>query len=196
MQKQKNTHRAKLLRTVIRTVVIVLIAGALGINIYALNAQRLAGDPVPMPMGVGATVVLSGSMEPELSTGDLLFIKSADSYSVGDVVVFCNGKTAVVHRIIEMGDEGIITQGDANNIPDDPIQLSQIKGIVVASIPFVGYLINVIKTPIGTVILLGVAIWLLEASFKKDKKKDDDKLQDIREEIERLKQMNSTNNQN
>jgi signal peptidase len=190
------------IKTILRTALLSIAALIVGLNVYSLNASRLAGDLVPMPMGVGATVVLSGSMEPTLSTGDLLIIAKQDSYQVDDVVVFQANRMAVVHRIVELyekpvqGEDGeeiqqmAITQGDANNTPDDPIQVSQIKGTVVFRLPIVGYLINMIKTPIGTILILGLAIFLLERSFHKEREKDQDKLDAIRREIEKLKQQN------
>lgn len=192
----------KHLKTILRTTLLVLVALIVGLNVYTLNASRLTGDMVPMPLGVGATVVLSGSMEPTLSTGDLLIIAKQDSYQVDDVVVFQANRMAVVHRIVELyekpvqGEDGeeiqqmAITQGDANNTPDDPIQVSQIKGTVVFRLPIVGYLINMIKTPIGTILILALAIFLLERSFHKEREKDQDKLEAIRREIEKLKQQN------
>lgn len=192
----------KHLKTILRTTLLVLVALIVGLNVYTLNASRITGDMVPMPLGVGATVVLSGSMEPTLSTGDLLIIAKQDSYQVDDVVVFQANRMAVVHRIVELyekpvqGEDGeeiqqmAITQGDANNTPDDPIQVSQIKGTVVFRLPIVGYLINMIKTPIGTILILALAIFLLERSFHKEREKDQDKLEAIRREIEKLKQQN------
>lgn len=190
----------KHVKTIVRTALLSVAALIVGLNVYTMNASRLAGDLVPMPLGVGATVVLSGSMEPTLSTGDLLIIAEQESYGVDDVVVFQNNRMAVVHRIIEIKEETVegedgeeiqmiaITQGDANNTPDDPIQLSQIKGTVVMSIPLVGYLVNMIKTPLGTILILAAAVFLLERSFHKEKEKDLDKLEEIRCEIERLKE--------
>ena len=58
---------------------------------------------------------------------------------------------------------------------------------MVCSIPFVGYLVQLIKTPIGTIVLLGVAILLMEASFRKDKKQKKSELDSLKEEIEKLK---------
>jgi signal peptidase len=141
-----------------------------------------------MPFGVGLTVVLSGSMEPELSVGDLLVVARQDSYTVGEVVVFQEGRIGVVHRIIEMDGSTVTTQGDANNAPDEPMDISRIKGKVVLAIPMVGYLVNMIKTPVATVIILAAAIFLLERSFHKEKEKDADQLEEIKREIERLKQ--------
>ncbi len=166
---------------------LAVLAAVIGVNVYSLNAARLAGDVVPMPFGFGASVVLSGSMEPELSKGDLLIIVRQDSYEVGDVVVFQTGRTSVVHRIISREGEEVVTQGDANNVPDEAIPLSRIKGEVAFAIPVIGHLVNLIKTPVGTLLLLGLAVWLLESSFKKDKKEDQSEIETLRSEIDRLK---------
>lgn len=179
-------------KTIIRILIIVVISALIGVSIYTINAERLNGNALPMPFGIGMSVVLSGSMEPELSMGDLIVVLEADSFEAGDVIVFQSGRTAVVHRIISIEGEELVTKGDANNASDDPIKLSQVKGKVAFSIPLVGYLVNIIKTPIGTILLLGLAIWLMESSFKKDKRKDQDELDAIRDEIERLK--NQQNN--
>lgn len=192
----------KRIKIILRTALLSLAALIVGLNVYSWNASRIAGDLVPMPMGVGATVVLSGSMEPTLSTGDLLIIAERDSYAVDDIVVFQTNRMAVVHRITALYDETVqgaegdevqqmaITQGDANNTPDDPIQTNQIKGVVVFRVPFVGYLINVINTPIGTILILALAIFLLERSFRKEREQDRDKMEEIRRQIDQLKQQN------
>lgn len=174
-------------KTIIRIIVLVILAALVGVSIYSINALRLNGNALPMPLGFGLTVVLSGSMEPELSVDDLLIVVPSESYEVGDVVVYQTKRTAVVHRIISIEGDEVITRGDANPSADDPISIKSIKGVVVCAIPFVGYLVNLIKTPIGTLILLGLAILLLEASFKKDKKQDESELDSLQKEIERLK---------
>ncbi|MBQ7398229.1 MAG: signal peptidase I [Clostridia bacterium] len=175
-------------KTIIRTVLLVFVALIVGINVYAFNASRVAGDAIPMPFGVGLTVVLSGSMEPELSVGDLLVVVRQDSYAIDEVVVFQEGRIGVVHRIIEMDGTTVTTQGDANNAPDEPMDISRVKGKVVLAIPLIGHVVNMIKTPVATVVILAAAIFLLERSFHKEKEKDADQLEEIKREIERLKQ--------
>lgn len=177
----------KTTKSIIRIVILIIISALIGISVYSTNVARLNGNALPMPLGFGMTVVLSGSMEPELSVADMLVVVKEDTYSVGEIVVFQTGRSAVVHRIISIDGDVIVTQGDANNTPDEPISYSNIKGKVVAVVPYVGYIINLIKTPIGTIILLGLAIWLLEGSFKSDKKQDQSELDALREEIEKLK---------
>ena len=175
------------LKSVIRISVLVLLAVLIGVSIYSINASMLGGNALPMPFGFGMTVVLSGSMEPELSVDDLLIVTPSDTYEVGDVVVYQTQRTAVVHRIVAINGDKIITRGDANNTDDDPITKENIKGKVIFAIPFIGLIVNLIKTPFGTILLLGVAIWLLEASFKKEKDKKAEELAAIRREIEELK---------
>ena len=175
------------LKSVIRISVLVLLAVLIGVSIYSINASMLGGNALPMPFGFGMTVVLSGSMEPELSVDDLLIVTPSDTYEVGDVVVYQTQRTAVVHRIVAINGDKIITRGDANNTDDDPIEKENIKGKVIFAIPFIGLIVNLIKTPFGTILLLGAAIWLLEASFKKEKDKKAEELAAIRREIEELK---------
>ena len=67
----------------------------------------------------------------------------------------------------------------------------QIKGEVVLAIPFVGYAVNAIKTPIGTFGLLAGSVFLLERSFHAEKKKDKKELEAIKAEIEKIKQEQS-----
>lgn len=175
-------------KTVLRIALLVLAALVVGVNMYFLNASRLAGDAVPMPFGVGSAVVISGSMEPAISVGDLLIIFERPSYEVGDIVVFQDGRMAVTHRIVSVSENEIITRGDANNIEDEPITLEQIKGEVVLIVPYVGFAVNAIKTPIGTICILALSIIMLERSFSAEKEQKEKELDAIRAEIEKLKQ--------
>lgn len=188
MKMTNATNRKKVIQSVIRIALLVLVALIVGVNVYTINASRLAGNVVPMPFGVGAAVVLSGSMEPELSVGDLLIVAERDSYAVGDVVVYQDGRMAVTHRIVSISEDGeVVTRGDANNTEDEPITLAQIKGEVVFAVPFFGLAVNAIKTPLGTLCILALAIFLLERSFRAEKRKDAAEMDAIKAEIERLK---------
>ncbi len=159
----------------------------LGINLYLANARGLTGNQMPMPFGTGVAVVLSGSMEPALSVNDVILVREADCYEVGDIVVYQSGKSLVVHRIIAKDGETVTTQGDANNIADDPIEQRAIKGKVIAHIPAVGLAVNALKTPAVILILLIATFVLTELSFRREKDKDEQELEAIKEEIRRLR---------
>ena len=191
MKSQKNMEKKQLKnkwKSALRIALLALLAVIVGVNVYTLNASHLTGNTVPMPFGVGSAVVLSGSMEPEISVGDLLIITEAQSYQVGDVVVFQDGRSSVTHRIVSISEDKVVTRWDANNTEDAPITLEQIKGKVTMVIPLIGYAINLIKTPVGTICVLALAVFLLESSFGAEKKKKENELDEIRAEIEKLKQ--------
>ena len=178
-------------RAVIRRCVLVLLGLMLGFNLFLANAGAVAGNPMPMPFGVGLAVVQSGSMEPTFYKGDLLVVLQNNDYSEGDIVVFQQERSLTVHRIVKVGGHQVVTQGDANNTVDDPIEKSQIKGSVVACIPKVGYLAEAIRSPLGIFVMLLLAIALVEASFAQEKKarhvRDLMVRRQLQDEIEQLK---------
>ena len=174
-------------KNLLRIILLILCGAVLGINVYLANANRLVGNALPMPFGYGAAVVLSGSMEPNLSKDDLIIVKKADAYKPSDIVIFQDGRSLVVHRIIDMDGETVTTKGDANNTADKPIERSQIKGKVLFSIPFAGKIVNFMKTPVGVICIIIAVVALIEIPHGKDKKKNDEEVRKILEEIERLK---------
>lgn len=173
-------------KIIFRYVLLVTLAALIGINVYALNASRLAGNQVPMPFGVGASVVLSGSMEPELSVGDLLLLREQESYTEGDIIVYQSGAMPVVHRILSLRGETVITKGDANNVADEPFHCDAIKGKVVLAIPWLGYAVWALKTPMGILLTLAAAVILVELSYREGKTKDDEEKEKIKAEIRQL----------
>lgn len=181
----KKTNK-KTVNMIIRGVVILIASVFIGIQFYNWNARNVAGDNMPMPFGVGVSVVLSGSMEPALSVDDVLVVKSQKEYFVDDMVVFNDHGTLVVHRIISIVDGEITTKGDANDSADEAITAEVIKGKVVKVIPSAGKLLNIVRSPFVVILVLGAAILLMELSFKKEKKDSEADLEPIKEEIRRL----------
>ena len=91
------------------------------------------------------TAIATGSMEPEISVGDMVVVADWQwDLAEGDVIAYAHDGKTIVHRITEVVQQpegtAYITQGDANNAPDaDPVQPSQIEGKVVARIPALGW---------------------------------------------------------
>ena len=176
----------KQLKTALRMLVLLIVGVFLGVRFYAWNAQHLTGNAAPMPFGIGASVVLSGSMEPALSVGDLLIFTEEENYEVGDVVVYQSGRTPVVHRIIALDAETVTTRGDANNPADEPFGVQLIKGKVVTAVPFVGHLIWALKMPLGTASLVIAALLLMELSFRRERKAKAAQQEKLKAEIRQL----------
>lgn len=186
-KKPRKTTKRKTLRIIFRLLILTVVAIIAGAGLFSWNAARVAGNALPMPFGYGAAVVLSGSMEPELSVDDLVIIKKADAFEVNDVVVYQSGSTLVIHRIIQLEGDIAITQGDANNAPDEPVPLSSIKGTLVVAIPFVGVITHIVQNPVGVICILALAVLFLEFSYQKEKKSDEIDLEKIKEEIRTLR---------
>lgn len=91
----------------------------------------------------------SDSMNPSFYRGDALIFEKIDlkkdKIKVGEVVVFQNDETVIVHRIIEKkkaksGKNLYITKGDNNNAPDsDVLEEDMILGKTKMIIKFIGY---------------------------------------------------------
>ena len=177
----------KKIKKICRIVLIVFVSLVVGFNLYTWNAQSLMGNTLPMPFGYGAAVVLTGSMEPTIHVNDVILVAEQPTYAENEIAVYQSGSILVVHRILDITDGMVTTKGDANNAPDAPIELSAVKGKVVGVIPGVGGIVKILKTPTATAIMLVGAVLLLEASFRKEKKKGDDQLEKIKEEIRKLK---------
>ena len=85
----------------LRLLVLVLISLFAGVSLYQWNASTLTGNEMPMPFGVGVSVVLSGSMEPQLQVNDLVLVQRQEEYVPGDVVVYQSGRSLVIHQLLE-----------------------------------------------------------------------------------------------
>jgi len=179
---KKNKYSA-----LIRRIVLAVLGILLGLNVYFANAQNLAGKTLPMPFGIGTAVVLSGSMEPELRVNDVIIVRSSENYNINDIVVYDNGREMIVHRIIEQNGDTFTTKGDANNVADEPISAEAVKGKVVFSLPYVGVLVKALRSPVGAIVIILTAILLTEGSFRRKKEKDENRIEEIKEEIRKLK---------
>ena len=191
--KQQSKEKTTSLRAPVRILLLALIGLILGVTVYSWNAKNLTGDSMPMPFGVGVAIVMSGSMEPTLSVDDLVIIQKSDSYEVGDIVVFQDRDgSSVIHKIISIDAENgtVQTQGDANPIPDDPIDLKYVKGKLVTRIQGVGTAVQVLKTPPVVILVIAVSVLLLALSYRREKDDDNKKLDEIKAEIRRLKEEN------
>ena len=187
----KQTNPKK--RGVGRILLILLIGVVFGFGVYTWLSSSVIGNQMPMPFGVGIGVVVTGSMEPELSIDDVIVVKSAPTYRVGDVVVYQQRNILVVHKIIAVDGTTVTTQGTANDVADAPIHVSDIKGKVWFHIDGAGAVLDWVRSPIGSIfslIVLAFAAWMLVKSYADENREAQAKreaLEQIRREIEELK---------
>ena len=119
--------------------------------------------------GYEVRIVQSGSMEPAISTGSVVVIQSREQYEVGDIITFGEDRTnslPTTHRIIETtvqeGSLAFITQGDANEDRDmRPVLVSEVRGKVLFSVPYIGFLLDFARQPIGFALLIGIPAFIV-----------------------------------
>lgn len=174
-------------RIIGRYLPILIISLVIGVAGYSWNAKTVGNNQMPMPLGFGVSVVLSGSMEPTLHVNDLVIVQPADSYEPGDVIVYQTGSILVIHRLIETDGTTAITQGDANNVADEPFPTYCIKGKMTGTIRGAGAVIQILQSTPGTVAILAIAVFFMIRSRRKDEAAADAETEQIRQEIEKLK---------
>ena len=175
---------------VVNAILIVLACAVLYAVAFTAVVKIKNPQGVAMPFGFGASLVLSGSMEPEITTDDLVFVKRADELHVGDVVLYNTGGSNVLHRITKIDGDMITTQGDANNTEDKSFSKSAVLGVYIGKIPSGGKIIRFVTNPpfvMAVVFLLMAAavIWMFVEDHRERKKLDS-----IKAEIDRLKAEN------
>jgi signal peptidase len=154
---------------------------ALVLLIVAVLTGVFFGRILPM-LGPTTLVVRGPSMAPTIPIGALVVTTpvEAAALAVGDVVSIRVGPEQAVftHRIVRVvprqGEIWIETKGDANDTPDPAITpASSVIGRVSAAVPLLGYLVALLSTLSGALLLVGVAgvllmgAWVLE-SFELD----------------------------
>lgn len=130
---------------------------------------------VPGVIGAEASyVVLSDSMEPAFSAGDVIVVQSVPPAAIatGDIITYQAPQAEsgrISHRVVEInqadGERTFRTKGDANEQPD-PYQVSEsgLTGRVWFAIPYAGYIVRFAGTTLGQLLLIALPGALLVVS--------------------------------
>lgn len=76
-------------------------------------------------------VVSTGSMSGTIEVNDIIFVRLDDDVQINDIITYKNDNGDVItHRLVQIVGDKYITQGDVNNVQDDPITRDKIIGRV------------------------------------------------------------------
>ena len=143
---------------VLKYIILSLLVLLYGSQLY-LGVMSTQVDNLPKLFGVGEVVFLSGSMQPTIEVGSLGIVHEEKNYKEGDIVTYIKDRTLITHRIKEIkSDKEIIVQGDANNIADEPISKDMIEGRIIITIPHMGSVLQILKTPYGIAGVAGIGV--------------------------------------
>jgi signal peptidase I len=153
---------------VLAIVALLSIVVALSTHLAPNGQLGIFGHPVMS--------VISGSMAPEINTGDLvidkkLTVEQAAHLHKGQVISFradVGSHQIFTHRIVSVetgahGTVGYVTKGDANDSRDEVIRPStNVVGLYQAKIPAGGYILSALHRPLVLwLILAAPVLWLL-----------------------------------
>jgi signal peptidase I len=102
-------------------------------------------------------IVRGGSMEPAVALGSVIVIdRDARDPAVGDIVSFREANGSIItHRVVAADAGMFTTKGDANETADLERRIRpNVVGTSVASIPYAGYAVHVLRQPPAFLLLL------------------------------------------
>ncbi len=133
-----------------------------------LVGMILACVPVVAPKLAGLEVyaVISGSMEPTIPTGSLVYVEkiTAKDLLANDIIAFNSpvaGGGVITHRVVEVlqDERSLITKGDANSSVDvTPVRFEQLIGRVKAYLPGLGKIALFLNASAGKAAAAGIVL--------------------------------------
>lgn len=185
-------------KKILSIIVLIILLPVLIVNAVILINSIRNPEEIPSFFGWKPFIVLSGSMEAEICTGDLVIVKEVDPSILKkqDIIAFKEDEIVITHRIVDIIEEnGIkkyITKGDNNNTQDKGYVVDeQVEGLYQFKISGLGNLAVFIQTPIGMVVSLSIPVLLLilvqMSENKKMQNEKNQKEKSLEKEIEKLK---------
>lgn len=195
--KEKNGLLQKIVGAVGIALCVVFVPLLL-INVTLIVKSYTSPDKVPDFLGYKPFIVLSGSMEPSIMTGDMVFVKETDpdSLKVGDVIAYKSGSAVVTHRIVEVksenGETRYVTQGDANNAADQGmVKPADVEGIYQRRVAGAGNLAMFMQTTTGMILFVvcPLVLFVLWDVIRRqlESRKEMSRTKELEMELERLR---------
>lgn len=150
---------------IFNVLLLAILVTAIAALAYLLLGAK--GKSLPFLEDYQIRTVMSGSMEPTLPVGSVVLIREQDpsAFVEGDIMTFMSNDPSlagkvVSHRVMEVIDNEnnglmFLTKGDANEDPDLAAAIApNVIGRVVYDIPYLGYVLNFMRTKNGFFLLL------------------------------------------
>ena len=171
MGKTTETSRHARAWSAVRFIIAVLLF-AMALSAFAVVFRAKQENKAPMFFGYSFSIVVTGSMEPDIKVGDFLVVRKAEieNVQVGDDILFValSGSVRgqhIVHRVVETGtdEDGVYcrTQGTNNPIADaDRVYAGNFVGKAVAHSTFFGKVFTFL-TNIKTLMMVGILLFVV-----------------------------------
>lgn len=159
-----------------------VICSALGTVLLIVLVLICLPLTAPRVFGFHIYTVISGSMEPAIPTGSLVYVKgiAPEEVEEDDVIAFygsMDGASIITHRVVANSEimSEFITKGDANDSKDmNPVPYDNYIGKVMLTVPAMGQLAQIFTSNAGKIAaagLIGLAVLLQVTAAFIDKRK-------------------------
>lgn len=151
-------------KKIILIIFLILFVPIIIINISVIYKSLKYPDKIPDFIGYKPMIVMTGSMEDIINTGDVVIVKevNSDELKINDIIAFRTDDVCTTHRIVAIkesdGVRSFVTKGDANNTEDSlEVSSKEIEGIYVFKLVGLGHFLLFLQEPLGlAVILMGI----------------------------------------
>lgn len=117
----------KSLRAVAYAILVLLVS----LCLYTFIMTDILKKDYVNVFGYTYFVVSTGSMSGTIEVNDIILVKITDDIELNDIITYKNKDGEIItHRLIQKVGDKLITQGDVNNVQDDPITKENIIGKV------------------------------------------------------------------
>lgn len=140
------------MKQIIQKVFLIII---IFILLFTLYSKFILKEELIKLYNTAILVVLTGSMEPTIKSGEMIIIKEQSDYNIDDIVTYKEDKSFfVTHRIINKYEDKYETKGDNNNLIDESINKDQIEGKVIYHSKVCGFFILYLLKPITLIVII------------------------------------------
>lgn len=178
---------------IINIILLIILMPILIISLILIIKSYIDKDNVPSVFGYSPLIVLSGSMETEIYTGDLVVVKKVkeDTIKEGDIIAFytdSSKETIITHRIMEIKEEDgkikYITKGDSNITKDaEEVDSDLVVGKYInIRMKGLGNTAMFLQTPTGMAVIISIPILILVVTQYIQNRQDKKELEELRKE--------------
>ena len=140
------------MKQIIQKVFLIII---IFILLFTLYSKFILKEELIKLYNTAILVVLTGSMEPTIKSGELIIIKEQTDYNIDDIVTYKEDRNFfVTHRIVNKYEDKYETKGDNNNLIDESINKDQIEGKVIYHSKVCGFFILYLLKPITLIVII------------------------------------------
>ena len=116
-------------------IIYAVISIVIVILLCSVTNRILSKENYTNILGYTFLEVVTGSMSGTIEIGDGIIVRLISEIKENDIIVYKKADNLITHRLIKIEEDRLITKGDANNVPDEPITKDMIIGKVIFIIP-------------------------------------------------------------